>query len=844
LYRVLLVVALAASNVVGWAQISTVFATSVPQGLPAHFGFGLDAADNATGLRGWMPDSGIPWDYAYTYLTGGVNTGGAWWNSWADNGTFPIHYGSNAVQHGYVPVFIYYTLLASDGTCNDCSANHRGFVDLNTPSLMQSYYENFTLLLQRLSTRTYDGVAGLGRTAIIDVEPDLSGMVEQATRSGNCFGYCTGQGDSPAYLTASVANSGDPDVAGYPNTFQGYNWALLHLRDLYAPNVLMAVHVSDWATNIDIGSNQDPNVNAMALGQVAGNFAAASGAVTVPPGTNAYDLVFNDPSDHDAGWQSTVNHNPSVWWDYNNVTLPNFLQWEEYISGIHQATGKGVIAWQVPIGNQYFSSENNTPYHYQDNRVAYFFAHVPELSQAGLVAALFGQDGVNTHYYDADGTGVANAVPMCTTLGSSGGPICNNHTSTVSDGDGGYLRMMAKQYYAAGPYTLQSASAATGGSATIANGEVTGLPYNSSAISADGTPITASLDGYGFAYSATALKTAGISQGVQIQAGGLSFAWPNSPPGGLDDVEAVGQTIPITPATGGATLGFIGMATAGPSGGTGTVTYTDGSTQTFTLAFSDWALGGHADGTPIAGNSVVVATPYRNRQSGTADETTVFLFYTGVALDSSKRVASVTMPGSVNGGPLHIFAMSIGTPARQQGAPQATATATPAPAKPHAGIPRGFVRIPSVPLLSSHQVAPGESLVGTVTVWNPGKTAVSIHNIVIAGRPPHATNAGGPFDDFGGTGPVTLKPGQRLIIRETRKFTAADPTGVWRTFVTYQTPDGLWHDDSRNATFVVVAKLAQMAKKTVAKATATRTVVKPTATRTPARPTPTATPHR
>ena len=786
-----------------------------------------------------MPNSGVPWDYAYTYLTGGVNTGGAWWNSWADNGTFPLHYGSNAVEHGYTPVFIYYTLVASNGTCNGCDANHKGFANLNDADLMKSYFQNFTLLLQRLSTGTYDGITGLGKTAIIDVEPDLSGMVEQATRSGNCFGYCTGQGDSPTYMTASVASSGDPDVAGYPNTFQGFNWALLHLRDLYAPNVLMAVHVSDWATNIDIGSNRDPSVNAMALGRVAGGFAAASGAVTVPPGTSTYNLVFNDPSDHDAGWQSTVNNNPSVWWDRNNVTLPNFHQWEEYISGIYQATGKGVIAWQVPIGNQYFDSENNTPYHYQDNRVEYFFNHVPELAQAGLVGVLFGQDGVNTHYYDANNDSVTNPAPICTTLGSSAGPVCNNHASTASDDDGGYLRMVAKQYYDAGPYPMQSMSATanTATSATIVNGEVTGLPFNSSAISADGEATTASLDGYGFTYSATALKTAGISPGAQIQAGGLAFVWPNSPPGGLDDVEALGQTIAITPATGGTTLGFIGMATAGPSGGTGTITYTDGSTQSFTLAFSDWALGDHATGTPIQGNSVVASVPYRNQQDGTTNETTVFLFYTGVALDPSKHVASVNLPGSVNGGPLHIFAISIGTPAGQRPSTPAASTS----GKATGSAPPGTVRIPNVPHLSSRMVTPGESLVGTATVWNPGKTAISLHDIVLAGRPPHGTNAGGPFDDFGGTGPITLKPGQHLTIREARKFSASDPKGVWRTYVTYQTPDGLWHDDPHVATFQVVTKIPPPAKKPAARATVTRTVAKPTATRTPRKPASTAT---
>jgi hypothetical protein len=821
--RILLVLIVASGNVLGWQRGYRAAAASVPTALPTHFGFGLDAADDSNGTGGWMPNSGIPWDYAYTYLTGGVNTGGAWWNSWAKNGTFPIHYGSKALQQGYIPVFIYYTLQASNGTCNACNANHRALVNLNDPTLMKSYFENFTLLLQRLSTRTYDGITGLGQIAIVDVEPDLAGMVEQATSSGNCFGYCTGLGDNPAYLTAAVASSGDADVASYPNTYQGFNWALLHLRDLYAPNVLMAVHVSDWATNIDIGSNTDPAVNAVALGQEAGSFAAASGAVTAPPGTSTYNLVFNDPSDHDAGWQSAVNNNPGVWWDANNVTLPNFHQWEEYISGIHQVTGKGVMAWQVPIGNQYFDTENNTPYHYQDNRVQYFFSHVPELVQSGLVAALLGQDGVNTHYYDAAGDGVSNPSAICTRLGSSAGPVCANHESTVTDDDGGYLRMVAKQYYAGGPYPLNGATAdaARTTSATIVNGEVLGLPYNSSAITSDGVQATSSLDGYGFTYSAQALKSAGLGPGNQIHAGGLTFAWPSSPPGSLDDVEALGQTIAITPATGGTTLGFIGMATAGPSGGTATITYTDGSTQTFNLAFSDWALGGHANGAPIAGNSVVAATSYRNTQNGQTDKTTVFLFYTGVALEAGKSVASVTLPGSVNGGPLHIFAMSIGTPTGTKAETAATPTGT---GKSGPGAPRGEVQIPEGVRLSATSVAPGGSLVATATVLNPGRTAIALHDIVIAGRPPHATNTGGPFDDFGGTGPVTLKPGQRLTIRETRKFTKTDPKGTWRVFLSYQTPDGFWHNDSRNTTFVVVTKLTQPAKKAVAKATATRTL--------------------
>ncbi|HEY5026243.1 MAG TPA: hypothetical protein VII76_14805, partial [Acidimicrobiales bacterium] len=43
-------------------------ALSVPTGLPGHFGFGVTAGPGSDGVTGWMPASGVPWDYAYTYL--------------------------------------------------------------------------------------------------------------------------------------------------------------------------------------------------------------------------------------------------------------------------------------------------------------------------------------------------------------------------------------------------------------------------------------------------------------------------------------------------------------------------------------------------------------------------------------------------------------------------------------------------------------------------------------------------------------------------------------------------------------------------------------------------------
>jgi len=102
----------------------------------------------------------------------------------------------------------------------------------------------------------------------------------------------------------------------------------------------------------------------------------------------------------------------------------------------------------VPVGNQYFRSENNTDGHFQDNRAEYIFGHVPELIDAGIIGALFGAGNAgNTTYGDAKKDGVTNPPAICTTDGISSGQICNDHPSTVADDDGGYIRMMGQAYY-------------------------------------------------------------------------------------------------------------------------------------------------------------------------------------------------------------------------------------------------------------------------------------------------------------------------------------------------------------------------------------------------------------
>jgi hypothetical protein len=423
---------------------------AVPSGLPGHFGVGQSAAPGDLAPSGWLAASGVPFDYAYQYLAGGVNTGQGW-ETWNTAAQFPLLYARDAQARGTIPVFPYYMLLQSSGpSCPGCGEAQKDLANLNTDALMATYYADFTKLMQRLGSATADGIAGYGGTAIVHVEPDLSGYAQQAVRMGACYGYCTGTGASPDLLRASVARSGVADVAAYPDTWRGFNLALLHLRDRYAPNVKLAFHVSDWTTGRDIGSDTDPTLDGAAEGTIAGSFAAASGVSTAPAGTSTYDLVFNDVSDRDAGYYKYVLGHQNAFWDRLNVSLPNFARWERFVGAVTAATGRRAVVWQVPLGNQSSRSDNNTAGHYQDNRAEYFFGHLAELQGTGIIAVLFGRGNAgSTTNTDNQHDGVTNPAAVCTSDGLSSGTVCNNQVATLADDDGGYLHAAAAAYYAA-----------------------------------------------------------------------------------------------------------------------------------------------------------------------------------------------------------------------------------------------------------------------------------------------------------------------------------------------------------------------------------------------------------
>ncbi|HEX3791244.1 MAG TPA: GH92 family glycosyl hydrolase [Pseudonocardiaceae bacterium] len=186
--------------------------------------------------------------------------------------------------------------------------------------------------------------------------------------------------------------------------------------------------------------------------------------------------------------------------------------------------------------------------------------------------------------------------------------------------------------------------------------------YDDVGVSPDSNTSVADYDGDGFAYSADQLAAQGVTPGASLNLDGLTQTWPSSATGDPDNVTAAGQTINLPTASASATkLELLGSGTNGNNSGTMTITYTDGTTQTATLGFSDWTLGAGAN-SPAFGNKIAYTTPYRNQTSGGNQQINTYLFTTApVSLTAGKTVASITLPATVTGGgSIHVFSVAVG----------------------------------------------------------------------------------------------------------------------------------------------------------------------------------------
>jgi beta-galactosidase len=188
--------------------------------------------------------------------------------------------------------------------------------------------------------------------------------------------------------------------------------------------------------------------------------------------------------------------------------------------------------------------------------------------------------------------------------------------------------------------------------------------YDNTGISDNSDVDSANFDGVGNSYSAEALAAAGLAPGTQVTHDGVTLTWPDVPAGQPDNVIASGQAILL--AGSGSTLAFLGAGSPNDEGGTGTIYYTDGTTSSFDVTLDNFW---YPPDTP--GDDVIASTPYVNSQGlggrpRGQRQHTVYVFYSGVAVDPSKTVQAVVLPsgGSVPGSGrisgMHVFAMAVG----------------------------------------------------------------------------------------------------------------------------------------------------------------------------------------
>ena len=181
--------------------------------------------------------------------------------------------------------------------------------------------------------------------------------------------------------------------------------------------------------------------------------------------------------------------------------------------------------------------------------------------------------------------------------------------------------------------------------------------YDNVGISLDGNQAAANFDGGGYSYSATGLANAGLTPGAAVTAGGLTFTWPDVAPGAPDNILAAGQTMLVNGAAGQTTLGLLGSSSNGTSQGTIVIFYTDGTSSSGTVSFSDWASG------PGSGDTAVAAMPYRNSAGG-SQNITMYIYATTVPLDPSKTADFIVLPdvsSSDSGSAMHLFALALGS---------------------------------------------------------------------------------------------------------------------------------------------------------------------------------------
>ncbi len=319
---------------------------------------------------------GVPMDVHYAYLTGYGDQNG--WPTWNANGDYPLYFIQTDTMHGVTSMFTYYQLALELETNNDAV-----FSDMTR---MNQYLSDMRLLMQRIG----DG----GRAAAVQLEPDFFGYLMQRAAAGK----------PPDQFAVTFSAPECPSAAPNMIGFLGCVIAIARTN----PQVRVGFHASMWGSWYDV---TDPNADIEGSARTVADFLRTVGAA----GT---DFVTVETLDRDAGfWETsgggttcsvTNGSRGPVYWDETNATLPNFAQHVRWVTALTAELQLPALEWQTPLGVP-SPTCGGTDQHWRDNRVHYFFGHVPDLIDAGVAGMFFGTGAGGQTSLATDGGQMKNA---------------------------------------------------------------------------------------------------------------------------------------------------------------------------------------------------------------------------------------------------------------------------------------------------------------------------------------------------------------------------------------------------------------------------------------------------
>jgi hypothetical protein len=288
---------------------------------------------------------GAHWRFVYVYLVPTDDVDGLRW--------FINHKAEVAASVGAIPVYTFYQLLQI-GQNAGLSGSEPEIVQavMGSDALMRDYFDNFVVVLQTL--------AGMDGVFIVHVEPDSWGFMMWAMGvEGN---------DDPESVPARVDGSGHPDTAGFADHAAGFGQALVHLRDLHAPEVRLGWHAS--------------NFRAGTRPEVVSSFFAGMGD---------WDVLFGEHPHNEA--------DESSWWEpWDEARVSTNLAWFQAVTASARIP---IILWQLPIGSMDWHLWGDDNDHVMIGRFA----------EAGVAGFLFEHQGSGDNPDEFRALGELGAVP-------------------------------------------------------------------------------------------------------------------------------------------------------------------------------------------------------------------------------------------------------------------------------------------------------------------------------------------------------------------------------------------------------------------------------------------------